>query len=223
MVVLAGDVEGEGAVMDTEQWADIPGFDGYQASTHGRVRSFLRWGSRGGKIEEPRIKKLTKRVSPSGLVGGVYTALVSGGKNYHRPVHRLVLEAFVGPRPEGMQACHYDKDATNNHIDNLRWDTKESGGVDTVRKNAMKGREGSSYLKKLAMRQRKIIRWYLTLCAVNEVRFGTTEKTQREIAKKHNISEFHLSRVLSGKYKIPYAVMKYAPLFAPDNGKVDAP
>lgn len=39
-------------------------------------------------------------------------------------VHRLVLEAFVGPCPEGKQACHWpDPDKENNRLDNLRWDT----------------------------------------------------------------------------------------------------
>jgi len=38
-------------------------------------------------------------------------------------VHRLVLEAFVGPCPDGMEACHLDSDKTNNRVSNLRWDT----------------------------------------------------------------------------------------------------
>lgn len=49
--------------------------------------------------------------------------------NYKRKpmfVHRLVLEAFVGPCPEGMEACHNDGDCTNNRLENLRWDTRLS-------------------------------------------------------------------------------------------------
>ena len=39
-------------------------------------------------------------------------------------VHSLVLEAFVCPRPAGMQACHYpDQSPLNNSVGNLRWDT----------------------------------------------------------------------------------------------------
>lgn len=37
--------------------------------------------------------------------------------------HVLVLEAFVGPRPLGMEACHDDNDGLNNALENLRWDT----------------------------------------------------------------------------------------------------
>jgi hypothetical protein len=38
-------------------------------------------------------------------------------------VHDLVLEAFVGPRPEGMQCRHMDGSKTNNVPSNLQWGT----------------------------------------------------------------------------------------------------
>jgi hypothetical protein len=48
-------------------------------------------------------------------------------------VHRLVLNAFVGPRPEGMECCHYDGDSTNNNLSNLRWDTHSANMQDQIR------------------------------------------------------------------------------------------
>lgn len=48
-------------------------------------------------------------------------------------VHVLVLEAFVGPRPEGMACCHNDGDGQNNTLANLRWDTYSSNNHDLVR------------------------------------------------------------------------------------------
>lgn len=45
-------------------------------------------------------------------------------------MHRLVLEAFVGPCPIGMEACHNDGDTSNNQVDNLRWDTRSSNHMD---------------------------------------------------------------------------------------------
>jgi hypothetical protein len=48
-------------------------------------------------------------------------------------IHTLVLEAFAGPRPEGMEGCHNDGNPTNNHIDNLRWDTRSANNQDTLR------------------------------------------------------------------------------------------
>jgi hypothetical protein len=48
-------------------------------------------------------------------------------------VHRLVLLAFVGPAPEGMEGCHWDDDPLNNHLSNLRWGTPGDNGLDCVR------------------------------------------------------------------------------------------
>ncbi|CAN5951037.1 unnamed protein product [Sphagnum jensenii] len=49
-------------------------------------------------------------------------------------VHSLVLETFVGPRPEGMEACHFpDSDPSNNKLQNLRWDTHSENVRDRFR------------------------------------------------------------------------------------------
>jgi hypothetical protein len=63
--------------------------------------------------------------------------------NYHRlRVHRAVLEAFVGPCPQGMVACHYDDDPRNNRVTNLRWATYADNSLDATRngrnRNALK-------------------------------------------------------------------------------------
>lgn len=50
-----------------------------------------------------------------------------------RYVHQLVLEAFVGPRPEGMEACHWNDVCTDNRLENLRWDTTSANRHDQVR------------------------------------------------------------------------------------------
>ncbi|MFE7624277.1 HNH endonuclease [Streptomyces sp. NPDC057509] len=38
-------------------------------------------------------------------------------------VHRLVLEAFRGPAPEGTEGAHMDGNKLNNRVDNLAWVT----------------------------------------------------------------------------------------------------
>jgi hypothetical protein len=51
----------------------------------------------------------------------------------HFFVHRWVLEAFVGPCPEGMEARHFpDRDPTNNNLGNLSWVTHIQNGHDMV-------------------------------------------------------------------------------------------
>jgi hypothetical protein len=49
-----------------------------------------------------------------------------------RRIHRLVLEAFVGPAPDGMEGCHNDGNPENNNLLNLRWDTHASNMADQL-------------------------------------------------------------------------------------------
>lgn len=62
------------------------------------------------------------------------------GKLWPRTIHRLVLEAFVGPCPEGLEGCHNDGNPEHNHVGNLRWDTHASNMAD--RKTHGKNPEG---------------------------------------------------------------------------------
>ena len=55
------------------------------------------------------------------------------GKIWRVRVHRLVLEAFVGPAPDGMDGCHRDDDKDNNTLDNLYWGTRAENMADQVR------------------------------------------------------------------------------------------
>jgi hypothetical protein len=48
-------------------------------------------------------------------------------------VHRLVLEAFVCPCPEGRECCHNDGDPANNALTNLRWNTRKANIEDSRR------------------------------------------------------------------------------------------
>jgi len=48
-------------------------------------------------------------------------------------VHRLVLEAFVGPCPEGMLCRHLDGNGRNNNLSNLCWGTSKENCEDTKR------------------------------------------------------------------------------------------
>ena len=51
----------------------------------------------------------------------------------HEYVHRLVLETFVGPRPDGMEARHLNGDCQDNRVENLIWGTPLENGADKIR------------------------------------------------------------------------------------------
>jgi hypothetical protein len=63
--------------------------------------------------------------------GHLSVCLCARGKVKEFLVHRLVLFAFVGPCPEGMECRHFpDRDPANNHLDNLQWGTRKRNHQD---------------------------------------------------------------------------------------------
>jgi hypothetical protein len=55
------------------------------------------------------------------------------GRSASKKIHTLVLEAFVGPRPPGLVACHGNGDHFDNRLRNLRWGTYSDNAYDQVR------------------------------------------------------------------------------------------
>lgn len=120
-------------------WLPIPGYEGaYEVSDDGRVWS----------VRRPVCSYVTqagKRISDFRYCGGhVMQQAVNRygypavglrifGKKRSFTVHRLVLEAFVGPCPDGMEACHKNDDPTDNRLVNLRWGSHVSNIEDRDR------------------------------------------------------------------------------------------
>lgn len=66
---------------------------------------------------------------------GRYRAAVlraADGKARELRTGRIVLEAFVGARPEGMVVCHGLRGSLDDSIGNLRWDTPANNDADRV-------------------------------------------------------------------------------------------
>jgi len=62
------------------------------------------------------------------------TVIISkGGKGYLRMVHNLVLEAFVGIRPDGMLGLHKEPNTNNNSLQNLYWGTPKQNALDRIK------------------------------------------------------------------------------------------
>jgi hypothetical protein len=85
-------------------------------------------------------KQMKPYKAPKG--GHLFIAITIDGKRRHKFVHAIVLEAFAGTRPAGMQACHYpDKNPSNNTTGNLRWDTAQENQKDMYRDRLLKKRK----------------------------------------------------------------------------------
>ena len=111
-----------------ERWLPVPGYEGYyEVSDHGNVRSVDRMVPRGDHMLTRRGRVLAPVDNGHG-----YPRVQLGryGKYDFQQVHRLVLQAFVGPCPDGMEACHNDGDRSDARLSNLRWDTRSSNQFD---------------------------------------------------------------------------------------------
>lgn len=116
------------ADLATERWKVVPGFDGYEASTLGRIRSYLRRGRGSDRRKEPRVMVLGK-----GPGGYPKIHLQRDGKTYTRIAHSVILETFVGPCPPGMETRHFpDRTRTNIRLSNLSFCTPKQNGEDRV-------------------------------------------------------------------------------------------
>lgn len=115
-----------------ERWLPIPGHEGfYEASDRGRIRSCPRTIlCRNGVLRPLRGKILAPGSDNGRLIVNLHGR---DGRPRTRKVHHLVLEAFVGPRPEGAGCCHWDDDFSNNRLDNLRWATHTDNMQDCLR------------------------------------------------------------------------------------------
>jgi hypothetical protein len=169
-----------------ETWRAIPGFEGYEVSNLGRVRSFRRHGGRGrGLIEKPRLKK-----THPGAHGYLCVTLQKpdGNRCSKYSVHALVAAAFMGPRPDGMQVAHADGDRLNARLDNLRYATPLENAEDKRRHGTDTPGERNGMHK-------------LTDDAVRQVRQLRAEGAlQRELAEKFGVSIAAIQFVLNGKH-----------------------
>ena len=150
-----------------EEWKDVIGFEGiYKVSNFGNVLT----------IKTNRIKKLTT----SKIEKRPYLGLWRNNKIKICKIHRLVLEAFIGKCPQGMEGCHNDGNPFNNHLTNLRWDTPKNNQADKIRHGTTNRGERCGTAK-------------LTLEQVRAIREDT--RLQRIIAKEYNIAESMISRI----------------------------
>lgn len=113
-----------------EEWRRHPEFLDYIVSDRGAVRSIDR--IKLDKNGQPRCLK-GRPMRPSPMRGGYPGFTIRLDSHSHlRPAHRLVLEAFRGPRPAGHECRHLDGNVLNNRLDNLKWGTPKENKGDTV-------------------------------------------------------------------------------------------
>jgi hypothetical protein len=152
----------------------IDDFDGYRVNERGVVQS----------VRAGRWRPLKLRLDEHGRPRVV---LRRDGKGHEKKVHRLVIEAFGPPRPEGAICCHRDGDPANNHIDNLYWGTHAENTADMIRHGRGPRGERSHSAK-------------IDAATVGLIRQRRTEgKTLVAIGAEFGLDVSHISRIVRGK------------------------
>jgi hypothetical protein len=167
----------------SERWLPVVGYEGlYEVSDLGRVRSLPRQTARG--ILGGRVLK------PQPNTGGYLMVRTSRqSKCPTRLVHRLVLEAFVGPCPDGMETLHGPGGKLDNRLVNIRWGTPVENQRDMIRDGTVPDRHGER-------NSRAKLTWAIVLeCR----RRGADGESHRALAREFGVTRSVMWRALKGE------------------------
>lgn len=118
----------------TEEWRPIDGYEGYEVSSHGQVRSFWQ--------ERRPVLLANSHIMQGGLDQRGYRLIglkrrVAGSARRiktHR-LHRMVANAFI-PNPDCLpQINHKDGDKLNNRVENLEWISNADNATHAAKNN----------------------------------------------------------------------------------------
>ena len=143
----------------------------YSVSDQGRVRN-----DETGRVLKPR----------QGSHGRLQVELYREGACKSYLTHRLVLQAFVGPCPDSMEACHNDGNHQNNRLGNLRWDTKKNNAADRLKHGTHNRGERSGQAK-------------LTEAQAYEIKFGNIPGTLAEVGALFGVGIVQVHKIRAGK------------------------
>jgi len=171
-----------------EVWRAVHDYEGlYEVSSFGRVlalpRIVIRKNRRTVKEHHYRERVLSERARKSGYV---YVGLSRNNHTWTVAVHRLVLEAFIGKCPDGMECRHKDDDGSNNRLANVAWGTPVENAGDRV--------AAGTYARGDRHRNARFNEAQLQLIAADAQRLKPGEVTA-----KWGISRTHLARVVRDK------------------------
>jgi hypothetical protein len=152
----------------------IPNYEGYYAAEDGSVYS-----SKSGKI-----KKLSFYNSPKHPY--YLVSLWVNGKMHTRLLHFLIITAYKGLRPKGMEVRHLDGNCKNNIPSNLSWGTRAENIEDKRKHGSITRGERNGRAK-------------LTQDQVSEIRVLKGVFTKKIISELFDVSESTISWIHRGK------------------------
>lgn len=202
-----------------EEWKDIEGFEGYQVSSKGNVRSFWKrkhyptgYGSYSYLSDEAKIM-------PTSNDGNGYQKLMlydrKNNKRKCKKVHKLVADAFIPCEFDDYTADHIKpgpEGKLDNSVENLRWLPRG----ENVRKAYHDG-----------MHNNRILKSYKDIIAIDlwtgdEIYFSSIQEAANEL----HLNRTSISHVLRGDinkvshYRFEYAERETRLLYGSDDNKL---
>ncbi len=143
-----------------------------------------------GEIRNIKTGRILKQYS-NNKYGRLEIGLCKNGKRKHFYVHRLVLTAFVGSCPKGMEGCHNNGKADDNRVANLRWDTHKNNNQDReLHGHTAKGSKNG--LAKLTEEQVKEIR--------AKYKYKSKDTNTSTLAKEYGVCNQEINNIVTNKY-----------------------
>lgn len=154
-------------------------YPGYYATADGEIYS-----ARSGAL-----RKLSKRLHKGYFRVNVRDCCTPA-REHAEPVHKLILEAFVGKRPTDLVCRHLNGDPTDNRVANLCWGTPKENAQDSIRHGtATCLRVGEDHIAAK-----------LTEADVLQIKKLYSEGlTQKQIAARYPVTQRHISDIVRGK------------------------
>lgn len=177
------------ASLTGEEWRPIPGYeDFYEASSMGRIRSHDRFTrGRWGAERFKRGRVLKQRIDPKTLRHRVYLSVENVRREFK--VASLVALTFIGPRPPGLEVCHWSDDKSDNSIANLCYGTHLENCDDRSRNGrSMRGEKATGVI--LNEDQVRDIKRQLLIPG---------KVFHRELASQYGVTREAISRISQGK------------------------
>lgn len=188
-----------------EIWKDIEGYEGiYQVSNFGNVKVLRReiWNGKGIRIQEEKILKQS-----TNMWGYCIVTLTKNSVRLPHKVHRLVAKAFIPNYENKEQVNHIDGDKTNNHVENLEWNTRQENMSHAYINNLYKDMTSDSNLIVLKDDEGNIISQYSSFKALSDTINLNAGKLLKTL--KNNNVNFDCIKTLNNKYPIDLKLNKF--------------
>lgn len=165
-----------------EIWKTIEGFENYEISNFGNVRSIERYTK--GRFSF--ILRKQKIIKPQLRERYLSVGLYNNSKFNSNPIHRLVALHFVDNPENKPQVNHIDGNKLNNHYTNLEWCTAKENikhsydiGIRKIGEN--------HHLSKLNEND------------ILEIRENKNNLTQKELGLIYGVTHFLINRIVTKK------------------------